>query len=91
MRFCDHCQKRPAKINTGISKDPQKSQGEYRCLVCYSVEQQMAGTEDWRDTSRLAYMQNNDMTQRPEETPANLHNRCKRLVMQSGFKVGGHS
>jgi len=84
MSNCDHCRTRPARtvVNRG---DRQES----RCWSCYAVEQRMAGTQDWRDIYQLEYATTHDMVQRPDETPTNLHNRCKRIMMQSGFKIGG--
>lgn len=76
---CTHCKTRQARI---IHDGP-------KCWRCYYVEQKMQGNEEWRDTYRQEYMQSHDMVQRPEETPTNLYNRCKRLAMQSGFKING--
>jgi len=91
MIVCGHCHIRPALINTGISKIPSKTREEFRCLGCYQVEQSMAGVADWRDNYRLAYAKAHNMSQRPDEAPVNLQNRCKRLIMEAGLKLGAKS
>lgn len=78
---CSHCQTRPARIESNGLK----------CWSCYHVEQGMAGTEDWRDVHAKKYRESRDMIQRPDETPVNLYNRCKVMVMKSNFKFGSRS
>jgi hypothetical protein len=84
---CDHCQVRQAKINTGIDRNPSKTIQRLRCWVCYATEQRMSGTSDWRDSYQAEFAKTHDMVQRENETQNNLYNRCKRLVMKSGFKL----
>jgi len=84
---CDHCNVRQAKINTGIDRNSSKTIQQLRCWVCYATELRIKQTTDWRDTYRDEFAKTHDMVQRENETPVNLHNRCKRFVMKSGVKL----
>jgi len=83
MSNCDHCRTRVARTTVNRGKHQ-----ELRCWSCYEVEQRMVNKQDWRDIYRLEYATTHDLTQRTDETPANLHNRCKRIMMQAGFNFG---
>jgi len=85
MKTCDHCNKREAKINTGISRHPEKTILRLRCLKCFYVEQQISETQDWRDVHLKNYAVENDLVKRPEETKTNLNNRCKIYLAKRGF------
>lgn len=84
---CDHCNVRQAKINTAIDRNSSKTIVRLRCWVCYATEQRINGTTDWRDTHVTEFAKTHDMVQRENETAVNLHNRCKRFVMNSGVKL----
>jgi len=72
---CSHCGKRPGRIeHNGL-----------KCWLCYGVEQQMAGNEDWRDCFSREYQAKHDMVKRKDETKTNLANRCKLFLAKNGF------
>ncbi len=72
---CSHCGKRPGRIqNNGL-----------KCWLCYGIEQQMAGEQDWRDVFSQEYRAKHDMIQRDNETKTNLVNRCKMFLAKQGF------
>jgi len=82
---CNHCNTRPARINIKISDEGTE---DYRCWVCFGVEQQMAGNQDWRDVFSQECQARYELVQRDSETKANLVNRCKLFLAKQGFILG---
>ncbi len=76
---CTHCRKRPGRIESNGLK----------CWLCYGIEQQMEGNEDWRDVFSREYRAKYDMLQRDDETKNNLMNRCKMFLAKQGFIFNG--
>jgi hypothetical protein len=76
--YCDVCRNIPGRINTKRG---------FVCWECYNAENKMFKRQDIRDKTIDEYMKNNDLLPHEGETPRNLANRCKRLVIESGTKL----
>lgn len=88
MSKCGHCRKRPARINTNIDEDNAGNAENLRCWVCFGIEQQMSGNQDWRDVFSQESQARFELVQRDNETKANLVNRCKFFLAKRGFILG---
>lgn len=88
MTRCGHCKTRPARINTNIDDGQKNATESLRCWVCFGVEQQMAGNQDWRDVFTQENLARFELIQRENETKTNLVNRCKAFLAKQGFIFG---